>query len=232
MTVANANVDESSRVLNAAFHSLLTITPPGGYHYCPIVQMWKLRFRKLESFAQSCLVLLLKPMLLNKVCITVTHLHWGFLSSVNVPRKIWELVTSGKLNPTCYLAPLQALVNNVPLQSVFMAVILFGSMKYPRGRSGFSVHLKDGETEAQKGPPSEGKDMLGPEKEVLCPNLWEMVSSVLSPNLLFICLFVFKEHVSKNLDWIMLRPGLTPAHQWVSMVVLVVGDWFLCLGRT
>lgn len=105
-------------------------------------------------------------------------------------------------------------------------------MKYPWGWSSFSVHLKDGETEAEKGPPSEGKDKLGPEKELLGPNLWEMVSSVLSPNLLFIGLFVFKEHVSKNLDWIMPRPGLTAAHHWVSMVVLVVGGWFLRLGQT
>lgn len=67
MTVAITNVDESSCVLNAAFHSLLTITPPDGYHYCPIVQMRKLRFRKVDSFAQSCLVLLLKPMLLNSL---------------------------------------------------------------------------------------------------------------------------------------------------------------------
>lgn len=95
--------------------------------------------------------------------------------------------------------------NSVLFRSVFVAITLFDPHEMPVEEVRV-IHLKDGETEAQKGLPSEWEEKPEPEKKLLCQTSGRRFSRCCSSSLpnknpcwCFV-LFCFEEYIFKNLD--------------------------------
>lgn len=98
ITIVSTNINESlpSR---APFYIILTITAGGGYCHHPHCTDAETEVQKVESFAQSDLALILKPVFLNSLRRNDFCFHWEFLSLVNVGWKVWEPIAKGQRSP-------------------------------------------------------------------------------------------------------------------------------------